>query len=509
MVSQSKRKVLLLFSGLILLFGLTLYDVFFYSYSFAVNSDNMYFIHAAEDVLTGNILLRNWNGGYFTALTGDILWAAVLRPFLSQKAVLYLIGPLACSLIALFSLLILNQGQGKSTDWKSVLLLLPVIFIPSALRHAMMTVGMHAVAIAHILILVWLLGEMDLRSPDKRKVQAITYVILLWAGCLADGFVLYYFAFPAILALVVKDFRKNKPLLILTVLGALAGTFSIQLLNRFGFLQTESTPLSLVTIENLGHYILNAIRTWFLLFGWDISTQSASAGSLISGLTGGLAAITVMVLFVLAAIRFFQKDTVTRVLLLSLILNFGSFTVTNVTWGEPAVRYLSPAFFTGILVAAKTLLSRQPPKNWQRMLVSLPLLLFALGNVSITYHAAPVNNQAYVEIGDALKDRGVKALYATYWETHALSYYAGEQFVSAPIMTRDNAIIPYRWSSKKDWYETGFGANCILVSQNKKYGLSEKKIVDQFGPYREHLSFNETDMYFYDKNLSGLISDAE
>ncbi|HQN63672.1 MAG TPA: hypothetical protein PLG96_09250, partial [Flexilinea sp.] len=122
---------------------------------------------------------------------------------------------------------------------------------------------------------------------------------------------------------------------------------------------------------------------------------------------------------------------------------------------------------------------------------------------------APVTNPSYVEIADALKDRGVKAIYATYWETHALSYYSGERIQAAPIMAENDKIIPYQWSSKTDWYEPNFNATAILISQNKRYGLSEDLLIRTFGEYRERFLLDETEIYIYGKNLSAIFANAE
>ncbi len=145
-----QTKKLILISGLTFLCLLIGYYIYFYSFSFPVNSDNVYFLHAAEDMLNGNPLLKNWNGGFFTALTGDILWAAFFRLFLSQKAVLYLIGPLSYALIVLFCFLILCRNQPHHRQKYIGLFLIPILFVPKALRHPLMTLGMHGIAILYI-----------------------------------------------------------------------------------------------------------------------------------------------------------------------------------------------------------------------------------------------------------------------------------------------------------------------------------------------------------------------
>ncbi len=507
MVRTPLRKFAFWAGGLALFCGLVLYYIFFYSYAFPVNSDNMYFIHAAEDVLAGNVLLKGWNGGFFGALTGDILWAAGLRLFLSQKAVLYLIGPLSYALIVLFSWLILSALPTESSGWIRGVLLLAIVFVPAALRHNMLTVGMHGIAIATILILTWLAARLDQQKGIAHaKWLSAAYALLLWGGCLADGFVLYYFALPAILVLIIELLRGRRilrGLLGLTILAAAGGILTDKLISRFGFLQTVPTSFSLISFSDLPHYLQNSFRTWFLMFGFDPAADLSAIAVL-----RGMAGLVVMALTISAALRYFKQPFSIRILLFCCLLNAGSFTLTGVTNGEPAVRYLSPAFFAATIVAAAQILSWRPEKRHFAWAAALLLGVFGLSNLSLSWHSAPVSNQAYVEIADALKDRGITRLYATYWETHALSYYSGEKFISAPITVADGRIVPYQWSSKADWYQPAFEADCVLVSQNKRYGITEALLVEQFGEFQHHLAYLGTDLYFYDKNLSALITES-
>jgi len=507
-----QTKKLILISGLTFLCLLIGYYIYFYSFSFPVNSDNVYFLHAAEDMLNGNPLLKNWNGGFFTALTGDILWAAFFRLFLSQKAVLYLIGPLSYALIVLFCFLILSRNQPHHRQKYIGFFLIPILFVPKALRHPLMTLGMHGIAILYILILTWLFGILAAENKSSLLMRTV-YFFLLWMASIADGYVIYYFAIPALSVLILDAIqsrsKKNRILFFLTLFGTVAGVATIQLINRMGFLRTEKTAFELIKFSDWGKYICNTADTWFRIFGFSFHEFSIRKPDAIFEISGAVTALIVLILILKAIKDFFQQDMTTKVLIAGFLFCTGSFTFTAVTQAEPAVRYLSPAFFSGLLIAGKQILRMPPRRKSERWLLGIPLLLFALGNVSVTYYAAPVTSPSYVEIADALKDRGVKAIYATYWETHALSYYSGERIQAAPIMAENDKIIPYQWSSKTDWYEPNFNATAILISQNKRYGLSEDLLIRTFGEYRERFLLDETEIYIYGKNLSAIFANAE
>lgn len=98
-----RTKKLILISGLTFLCLLIGYYIYFYSFSFPVNSDNVYFLHAAEDMLNGNPLLKELERRLLHRIDRRYLMGCLLPTFLSQKAVLYLIGPLSYALIVLFA----------------------------------------------------------------------------------------------------------------------------------------------------------------------------------------------------------------------------------------------------------------------------------------------------------------------------------------------------------------------------------------------------------------------
>lgn len=493
--------------------ALVYFYIHFYSFSFSVNSDNAYFIRAAEDMLNGNILLKNWSGGFFTALTGDLLWAAILRSFLSRKAVLYLIGPLSYSLIVICSFLLMNPADKKKKALIAGICLLPILFIPAALRHPLISVGMHGIAIAYILLLFLLTEKITTTtSKSKKRFLTILFFILSVAGCTADGFVIYYFALPLILTVIIRQFRsvsrEEIKLSAFTLIAVLLSKGAAIFLNQAGYLKTGSAATELTPIQSLPGYFQNTINTWLRIFGFTAPEFEFSIQS-IPQIAGAVSAVIVLIYLVMTLIRYFKLDLTTQSLLLAFAFTAGSFTLTTVTKGEPAVRYLSPAYFFGLVLTARQL-TREPDKKKIILGLSLlPLVLYSVGNVSPSYLTTPNNNQAYIEITEALRDRGLKNGYGTYWETHALAYYSDDRLMIAPVETRNGKIVPSEWASKSDWYESEYNAGYILVSQNKTYGLNENIIVSTFGEFKEHFILNETDIYIYDKNLSAALSAAD
>ncbi|MHC1773064.1 MAG: hypothetical protein AB9907_15295 [Flexilinea sp.] len=493
--------------------ALICYYIHFYSFSFSVNSDNAYFIRAAEDMLSGNILLKNWSGGFFTALTGDLLWITILRSLLSRKAVLYLVGPLSYSLIVICSFLLMKPAETTKNYKIAGICLLPILFIPSALRHPLITVGMHGIAITYILLLFFLTEKITMTaSKSKKRFLFILFFVVSVAGCIADGYVIYYFALPFILAVIIRQFqsvsREEIKLSVFTLIAILLGKGTAVFLNQSGYLKTGSAATELTPIQSLPGYFQNTFNTWLRIFGFTASEFEFSIKS-IPQIAGAVSAMIVLMYLVMILIRYFKLDLTTQALVIAFAFAAGSFTLTTVTKGEPAVRYLSPAFFFGLILMARQLILKPAKNKTFRTLALLPLVLFSIGNISPAYLTSPNNNQAYIEIAEALRDRGLKNGYATYWETHALNYYSDDKLMIAPVETRNGEIVPSEWASKSDWYESEYNAGYILVSQNKTYGLNEDIIVSTFGEFKDHIVLNETDIYIYDKNLSAALSAAD
>lgn len=484
---------------------------------FPVNSDNMYFLLAAEDLLNGNFTLRGWHGGFFSALTGDIALAAIFRALISRKAALYLIGPLSCGVIAACGHLLIRRRTASRRI--SFLLTTPLIFIPRAIWHPMSTLGMHAVSIAQIFFLTYACDRLASKAetaPDKtNRVRAffswLGFTLMITLGCIADGFVLYFFAVP-LFAAALFDFaitrrRTSVFFAMCAALGAGLSKAFLFFLEKGGGLKLTQSATQLVPFSEIGRYLFNALETWTRFFSPTPEKPFADqfiGVQLISLLLGG----TIFALIVLRAIDLIRNWNasafVDKLLVASAAFVAGSFAFTTVTQGEPAFRYLAPAYFPAIVIAAQGIGTVTKP-SLRRVGIAL-MGAAALLNVSFNVQLRPASDIRLVEIADALKDRGVTRVYGTYWESLALTYYSGNAIQGAPITGVDGLVRSSEWSSKESWYQPEFGARCLLVEENQRDGLSTSLITDFFGAENEFLNYHQVEIRCYDRNLSELFT---
>jgi len=373
-----------------------------------------------------------------------------------------------------------------------------------------MTIGMHGIAVAYILILLLLIQSITSGPTDRKRIWLFgLFFMIAAAGCIADGFVLYYLILPLIISIILRQFRFKSileiRLALLAFFAAVIGKTATNLLNSLGFLKTGSTELQIISFENLFQYIQNTYNTWLIIFGFNRYEHPNPFHS-VGQMAGFLSAFIVLAALIPIFLHYFKLDLTTQVMAVGFAFVIGSFTFTKITNGEPAVRYLSPAYFFAILLMSRTFREMSPKIKKAAFLIFIPLIVFTASNISLNYRSTPENNRSYIEIAEALRDRGLVNGYGTYWETHAMNYYAGNELQVAPIETKDGKIIPSSWASKTDWYSLDYDARFIIVSQNKKFGLSEALIVAEFGDYREHLNLNENDIYIFDINLSAVLS---
>ncbi|NMA12467.1 MAG: hypothetical protein GX933_04685 [Chloroflexi bacterium] len=495
--------------SLLLAVGGLFYLIYFYAFAFPVNSDNMYFVRAAEDVLKGNLLLRHWSGGFFSGLTTDILWAALLRSVVSRKVTLYLIGPLSLVLIGIVSMYLIRQLSPEKL-LPGGLVVAAMIAVPVALRHPMLTVGMHNIAILVILALFLSLYELSKGKSCSASFWATGYGILLFAGVFGDGFVLYYFAIPCIIAGGLHFFSEPKQKLMFLRLGTVmisgAALVALNQMQRAGFLQLQSTGSSLISPAEVGKYVINGVDTWLQLFGFKLALLREGLAQSIFAWAGLPASFLVMGCVLSFLPSFFKQNLTIKTMLLSFIFVFGSFVLTEVTHAEPAYRYLSPAFYSGLVLTGIRINSMSlNPHGRTSWLLLLPLLIFSAGNFSFHYRSSPVIDKGLVELADSLKDRGISHVYATYWESHALNYYADDLVQAAPITAENGGIISYAWSADERWYQPAFGAQTLIVGKYKPYGLTESLLVSQLGAAEDRLELQDRIVYFYGFNLSEKI----
>ena len=154
--------------------------------------------------------------------------------------------------------------------WAWFAALLPVVLIPRALWHSMATVGMHAVAIAQIFALVWLASRLTDRPSESGALSWVGFAVCVALGCVADGFVLYFFAVPClVVAAADAVFQKRRRALKLGA-GALGGVLISKAfliwLERSGGLTLTPAETRMIGAAELGRYLMNGADTWVRLF---------------------------------------------------------------------------------------------------------------------------------------------------------------------------------------------------------------------------------------------------
>lgn len=496
--------------GFGLIFTITaLYTLFFIAYRFSVNSDHMYFILAAEDILAGNWLLSGWHGGFFSALTGDILLALPFLAIAGRKAALYLIGPACCGMIAAFGYLLIRGTKRTAQPWAvSIFALAPILFFPAALWFPLATVGMHSVAIAQIVVLIWLTDR--LTDPDRaggKPAGWIGFALCVAFGCIADGYVLYFFAAPLLLIALIDGFALRQKRWKITGIAALGGIALskgfLALIERAGGLTLTSGEMRLIAPDQFGVYLRNGFETWARFFTRTPFKSFVEMTALEMILMVGLAAAVALMIALRAwtLIRNWRDEAAAdKLLFLSGVFVAGSFILTRITGAEPAFRYLAPAYFCWLILSARSI--GTIPRPALRRVALVILICVGIGNLSFEFRGKAADDARLVGIGDALKDRGVERVYGTYWETLALNYYSGNRIQAAPVVFRDGAIQGYLWSAREDWYEPGFGARCLVVGEAKRDGLTSERVEAAFGLADEFLSYYEAKIYCYDDDLS-------
>lgn len=499
--------------GFLLIFTITaLYTLFFVAYRFPVNSDNMYFILAAEDILAGNRLLSGWHGGFFSALTGDILLALPFLAVAGRKAALYLIGPVCCGLIAAFAFLLVRGAKRSPRPLAfSILTLAPIFFFPAAFWFPLTTVGMHAVAIAQIIVLIWLTDRLvDPDRADAKLAGWIGFALCVAFGCIADGYVLYFFAAPLLLIALLDGVLLRRKRWLKAGLAASGGIavskIFLAVIEKFGGLMLNPGEARLIAPDQFGAYLRNGFETWARLFTRTPLKSFAEMTAFEFAPMIGLAAAAALTVALRGwtLVRGWREEAAAdKILFLSGAFVAGSFILTRVTGAEPAFRYFAPAYFCWLILIARSV--GACPRTWSRWAAVLILLCVGVGNLSFEFRGKAAGDARLVGIADALKDRGVERVYGTYWETLALTYYSGNRIQAAPVVFRDGTVQGYLWSAREDWYARGFGARCLVVGESRRDGLTPERIEAAFGPADEFLSYYQAEIYCYDRDLSEFL----
>lgn len=482
----------------------------------------------ANDILSGNIFLKEWN---FTGAT-----------FLFTEIPLYLPGALAFGIsvrgvlvgIALGGWLLffagfwlLREGLPKETFWESFFLYAALIAIPT--EAVLKNLRAHTGVYVLMMVLILLVRRIRVQADRFPWRLAVGYGVLLSLAAASDLFILTLFVFPLILFIGwellanqgEKETKRNLWILTVTVGAVIIGKVIEKL-----YLLIGGTPLnsrigraSWVGENIVFEYARNYLFGTMKLFG-------ASAGETSVFSIQSAALLIKFALYMIGLLmiadqlkRFFRRegkvDFINILLIFSILVHgawvvLGGFSLNT----ENTLRYI--AFFQtafAVLLIRTALMSNlyfKLPLVRDKFPIRVAALICGAVLIVSTFQLPPSRREPTTQdrLATFLYDSGYTSGYGDFWvASHVVA--SSENRVAIRAVRGDfgssGEIQRYLWFNRTDWYDDPT-ANFFVVHLKEPWmNVTETSIRDRYGEPIREVKFEEYLILEYPKGLNERI----
>lgn len=482
----------------------------------------------ANDILAGNIFLKEWN---FTGAT-----------FLFTEIPLYLPGALAFGIsvrgvlvgIALggwllffagFSLL--REGLPKETFWESFFLYAALIAIPTeaVLKNLRAHSGVYVLMMVLILLVRRIRAE-ECRFPWR---LAVVYGVLLALAAASDLFLLTLFVFPLMLVIgweLIADQTERETKRNLWILTVTVGAVIVGKMIEKVYLSIGGTPLNSrvgraswvgesIVLEYARNYLFGTMK----LFG-------ASAGETPVFSIQSVALLIKFALYVIGLLiianqlkRFFRREGKTdfiNILLIFSILLHGAWVVVGgfLINTENALRYIAYSQIAlAVLLVRTAFMSKmyfKLPLVRNKFPVRVAVLICGAALIVSTFQLPSSRREptAQDRLATFLYDSGYTSGYGDFWiASHVV--VSSENRVAIRAVRGDfgssGEIFRYLWFNRTDWYDDPEANFFVVRLKDPLMNVTEKSILHRFGEPIREIKFEDYLILEYPKGLNERI----
>lgn len=486
---------------------LSCFYTFCYRNAWLQNSDNIFWLRGAEAVLSGNLRLTGWTGGFYISPTSDFLWLVILRSFLSRQTALYITGPISYSLLVIFSWLLFCEAKPNSPIWQRVILILPLLFIPSTLATRMLSVGIHGISTMYTIVLFYLLARLCKKATWKSYL--FFFFFMVFAG-INDQWSVYFFCLPVLLIngfqLLRRFDREKLKIFLTTVVGTVFCVLIPKVLTAMHSIRIVDAQMGFIEVNKILDYLVMTLKTVLQLFMADFSNMSLFASDAIDTYKA-LLFLAVILIAIICWCRKPESSNLTDAALIGgIVICLGAYMFARTNKDlTPILTYLYPVYFFSVIFFGRWMLYHEFSSQQMRIAMLIPVVLFAWISRPKAVYPEPAQDTGAQAIVQVLKENGITRLYASYWQAYPIWYYSDGEIDAAPIAAYDGVIKGFHWTNNDRWFEPAYEAYAVVLSRQFDYAVTESLLNRQFGEYARHEDKLGLDFYYYDQNISAFI----
>ena len=474
----------------------------------------------ANDIVSGNLFLRDWFVSTTIFLTTDLLFHMIGVKIFGVHANAFYAAVTLIFLTFSLSSLLLYKWHGIKSNAMNIFIWLAIGALPIGMAPVYLL--FHTALWIYVFVACFFIEKMYKQQdvPGKNKGYLAIILICLTLGTIGDFIFIVGCILPILIVCFYLLLTENKQsgfcikLAVTSFIALILGLFLIRAyysiggiekmwsLNSTSFKSSEDIPNGIIIylqglLELFDAYfpgkpllhpnnILYCLRILIIIFGFYI-------------------VITNIVLFFKGK----NNDIISVILSLGFvflsavyILIFGVAThatryyaYTPILFSVLIGRFLFNKKFLQVSTSASYL-----PDRIQCFFFALCVLLIFGIIVPGQFHKKTEKDYPEIKLGELLIKNDLKNGYASYWDASATTVAAGNKSTVRAITVENQNLLPFNWLSKKSWYN--YYANFIVINESGLWGVTEENIKYCLGPPAQILTLNNFIVYVYDYDIS-------
>lgn len=486
-----------------------------------LNSDVSNHILQAKDILSGNILYRNWNLSKISFLTGDMIFYEIA---VLLKGVSYSAAVTANALMALAVQLTLFATclYGKKRGFFEKLCIIVLIAVPSiGLLRSMM---MHTGCWIYCMVLYMVYDHIYGISADEKKLKkySVLFVCVQALGIFGDFLIFLYGALPCLLYSLIEGYREEKKeerirhlkTAALNIYGSVTAYvlmflyFGIGGANRCGHVLGLQFLPALQWRSKLDSLFIILMD----MFGADFTGRKALLPDTILRCFNFMILLVGIFFVVFSAINYLRKkydDRFSVILDIAIFVSAGTYIFTT----RSASRYITDiALFLYILIVRNIhIIWARSGHNLKinRILAACIVLFAMMGHGwGLAESSRIIVSDPHRELVGFLNEHGLTNGYSSFWNA-SVSTVLSEEAVCIRHVEKntDGGIAQFVWFGKDTWYEEE--SHFVVIDNSNgdrgasdSYELSEENCISYFGKADTVYEVGKYIILVYDRDIS-------
>ena len=477
-----------------------------------INSDCASYFLQAQDMVNGNVFLKNWTLTMDTYYSIDTAFLAVAMLIAGPSLKLFYIVP--AIVFALMVLLTLALSKQKSYSFFSFCFIFIMLGLPS-LNTANLSFGLiayHAGSLLYCLLILFCIIKLQ-----RPVLKALLCFFLTYLVCLGDPWVDFVLVLPLLMVWLLgkKQAETQAPLAYLPFVFLSA----VILAHLSVWLLSHVYPISIAAIDHkIDSPKESLLALIFLLINFahlaGIYIQAPKYFTVIHQL-----GLIIMIWGFLRAIKNWQEqDWLNRFFITSIITMAAAFILSEASMGSYlaqaqvdifSARYLSSCYVFGIILSMRVFKEDMLLKAF--LLKDIKGLMAILLALNLYYFIPllflPKPEPPVMPAIQWLEKNQYSHGYGNYWEASAITVMSSGKLTVRPIINPidSNEITPDHWLTKSDWYsktESPDQGNFIIFNSRHPDRLDLAKIILNFGKPGQIITINGYTILIWNKNIS-------